>query len=308
MCTYLPNIYFVWIVFFEIIFLKNYMSSPFSAKSLFNLNYNNLVPMMRLTSEAEISEDTGNYVPLLPGKILQWPVTWISANPISKIYIKLGTCARINHCQLVLSVLQEQIVRATAVLDGTQVQDNQWAELILDQPVSPGHYFCQLQSPDANDLNTLFIQLRMAKPQVDQEPLYNLLNLSYDGLMPVMKLPSEPESDMNMTKSIPLLRGKTVQWSVNWQHQTLINKILLKFGTCSRINNCQLELSIWQMSNNYPQTMIARATLPGTQVQDNDWTEFSLDRPVVAGQYQCQLQSPDADDLNTVFVWLTVAP
>jgi hypothetical protein len=269
------------------------MSTQFSSDSLFDLNYNNLVPMMRLSSQPELSENTGNSVPLAQGKILQWPVDWSTEPAISKIYLKLGTCGRVNHCQLVLSVLQEQTVIATAGLDGATVQDNHWAEMVLDRPVSPGKYFCQLHSPDANDLNTLFVWLMVVKPQVGHDYIYNLLDLYYYGLMPVMKLPVEPDGDVEITKSIPLLPGKTLQWQVNWQNHALIDKVLIKFGTCARVNHCQLVLSILQELDN-PQTVIAKATLDGSLVRDNDWTEFVLDRPIMAGKYQCQLQSPDA--------------
>ncbi|EDN67950.1 hypothetical protein BGP_4111 [Beggiatoa sp. PS] len=282
------------------------MSTQFSSDSLFDLNYNNLVPMMRLYSGPEIAENVGNSVPLVRGKILQWPVDWSAENTISKVYIKLGTCSRVNRCQLVLSVLQERMVIATAILDGATVQDNNWAEMVLDRPISSGKYFCQLQSPNADDLNTLFVWLMVLKPQIGNDYIYNLLDLYYYGLMPVMKLPVEPDGDVEITKSIPLLPGKTVQWQVDWQNQALIDKVLIKFGTCARINRCLLVLSILQELDN-PQTVIAKATLDGHLVRDNDWTEFVLDRQIMAGKYQCQLQSPDADDLNTVFVWLMVA-
>jgi len=135
-----------------------------------------------------------------------------------------------------------------------------------------------------------------------QFPPGYLRDLYYEGLTPIVSLSSNVKIPDNSGTSIPLLRGKTMQWLLNLSSGN-ITKIFLKLGTCGRFNHCQLVLSILPEQN---QTPVARAILDGTTAQDNQWTEFVFDHPIEPGKYRCQLQSPDADDHNTLFLWLTV--
>ncbi|MDM8558965.1 hypothetical protein [Candidatus Parabeggiatoa sp. HSG14] len=280
------------------------MQSQFSGDHLFDLSYEGLTPVISLSSTTQMPDNPDSSMPLSYGKTIQWPL--ILSENISKIFMKLGTCGRINHCQLVLAILQEQTIVAKATLDGSVVQDNQWATFVLEHPLISGEYLCQLHSPDADDLNTVFVWLTTTKSELTHDYPGNLLNLDHYNLTPTMKLPFEPESQEDVVKSIPLSHGKTIQWSVNWQNNNTISNVFLKLGTCDRLNQCQLVLSILQEEQKN-QTIIAKAILDGTLTEDNEWTEFILDNPIESGKYWCQLQSPDADDHNTLFLWLTMA-
>jgi hypothetical protein len=279
------------------------MQFQFLPGNLLDLSYEGLTPIISLSPITQIPDNPDSSIPLSPGKTIQWLLVW-SSGDVSSIFMKLGTCARINHCQLVLTILQEQTIVAKATLDGSVVQDNQWTTFVLDRPLIPGKYLCQLHSPDADDLNTVFVWLAAVKPALVHDYPGNLLNLDNHSLTPVMKLPFEAESQVDMVKSIPLSHGKTIQWSVNWQNA--ISNIFLKLGTCDRLNHCQLVFSILQEEQTN-KIIVAKAILEGTLARDNEWTEFILDNSIKPDKYRCQLYSPDADDHNTLFLWLTVA-
>jgi len=138
-----------------------------SADNLRDLYYEGLTPIVSLSANAQILDNPGLSIPLLRDKIVQWRFI-LSSGRMAKIFIKLGTCGRINHCRLILSILpsapENQIVVASTILEGRFAKDNQWTEFVLDHPVEPGEYRCQLQSPDADDLNTVFLWLTVAKP------------------------------------------------------------------------------------------------------------------------------------------------
>ncbi len=141
---------------------------PFQSSSdnLRDLYYEGLTPIVSLSANPQILDNPGLSIPLLRDKIIQWP--FVLSGRMAKIFIKLGTCGRINHCRLVLSILpspaENHLVVASTILEGRFAKDNQWTEFVLDHPVEPGEYRCQLQSPDADDLNTVFLWLTVAKP------------------------------------------------------------------------------------------------------------------------------------------------
>ncbi len=143
------------------------MAFQSSSDNLRDLYYEGLTPIVSLSANPQILDNPGLSIPLLRDKILQWPFL-LSSGSMAKIFIKLGTCGRINHCRLVLSILpsapENQMVGASSILEGHFAKDNQWTKFVLAQPVEPGEYRCQLQSPDADDLNTVFLWLTVAKP------------------------------------------------------------------------------------------------------------------------------------------------
>ena len=130
-----------------------------------------------------------------------------------------------------------------------------------------------------------------------------LLEVSQYALTPIFSFSYQDDNLPNIATTIPVLKGKIIQWPVNSEHKP-ISKIYLQLGTGNRINQCQLVLSLL-----HPDTfeVKAHAHIEGATVKDNQWTKFVLDQPLSAGAYLCQLQSPDADNhINTLFLWLTV--
>jgi GT2 family glycosyltransferase len=282
-------------------------------ENLFEPYYYGLIPIMSLSSEQISHREIETTLPILRGKkILQWPLLeWQGNKAISSVFLKLGTGGKINHCQLVLSVLQEQqnaltTIIAKANVDGPLIQDAQWTEFVLDHPIKSSNYLCQLYSPDIdNTANALFIWLTVAQPELTRLKVHDLY---YYSLTPVLKFSLRQIYHKNIKTSVPLLHNKIVQWPVNWQRNKAISSIFLKLGTGSRINQCQLVLSILQTQKNHQKTLVATAHREGATIQDNEWTEFVLEHPIKSGKYLCQLHSPNTDDTNDVlFLGLTVA-
>lgn len=134
-----------------------------------------------------------------------------------------------------------------------------------------------------------------------------LLDLSTHGLCPIASLTTATHPLRVLETVIPLLCGKILQWQVTWEDVSGIKQIFLKLGTGDRINRCQLILSVFRQQSNLREPL-ATAQVLGTTVQDNQWTAFIFTEPLPAGNYLCQLISPDADNAcNTLFIWLTVA-
>ncbi|WP_141698959.1 glycosyltransferase family 2 protein, partial [Candidatus Marithrix sp. Canyon 246] len=103
---------------------------------------------------------------------------------------------------------------------------------------------------------------------------------------------------------IPVLQGKTLQWSFTWQGPLLVNTLMLKIGTYCRVNRCHLCLSITPVNEQIDEPITAQ--LNGEFAKDSVYAAFSLDQPLKTGSYICQLSSPNADNLNNVLaVWLT---
>lgn len=267
-----------------------------------------LIPMMAFSTAQQINQPIQVSIPLLSGKIVQWSVNLAGGSePVSRFLLKLGTGNRVNHCRLVLSILARQPEKlasvATAHFDGTLAQDNQWADLVLDQPLLPGQYICQLVSPDAdNNNNTLFLWLTTEKTFLPD----NLIDLYDYGLMPIMSLSSTPKINPTILTQLPLLAGKSLQWQMDLVRGSKpITAIFLKLGTGDRINPCQLILSVF-MQRADQLSLAAVARREGTTILDGQWSKFTLDHPLLPGQYICQLQSPDAQsDTSTLFIWLT---
>lgn len=133
-----------------------------------------------------------------------------------------------------------------------------------------------------------------------------LLNLSEQGLTPVSSLSVSTAPLKFLETTIPILNYKTLQWHVDWCGSPIIESVFLKLGTGNRLNRCHLVLSVLHQQNE-TLILLATAQLAGHTVQDNQWAEFKLTRPLTAGRYLCQLSSPDADNaVNTLFLWLTM--
>jgi GT2 family glycosyltransferase len=296
------NTLFVWLTSVK-------QSEVLIPENLFESYYYGLSPIMSLSSKPTNCREIEKIIPLShDGKILRWLFEWRGGEPMSRLYLRLGTGGRINHCQLVLSILQEHPQRLVAMAhrDGALIQDSQWTEFVLDRPLEYGNYLCQLQlsNTDSTD-NVLFIWLTAAKPELARlKPSPIIQDLYYEGLTPVLKLSLRQRYFKNIETAIPLLHDKIVQWRVNWRIKKIISAIFLKLGTGSRVNQCRLVLSILQ--SDHRKTLVATAHRDGSTIQDNEWTEFVLDHPIKPGNYICQLHSPDTDNTNSVlFLGLT---
>jgi GT2 family glycosyltransferase len=276
-----------------------------------DLYYYGLTAMVSLSPKQHVIKEIETVMPLLRGKQVQWRLAWQENKPISAIFIKLGTGNRVNHCQLVLSIFEQQedglVLVATAQREGATVQDGQWTELVLDRSLAPGKYLGQLQSPDAdNQVNTLFLWLTVEFTEELSFLPDNLIDLYHYGLTPIMTAFPTDEINRVIDISLPVLRGKTLQWYTTLAtKEEFISAVFLKLGTGGKINQCQLVLTIFKIAPDHF-TLIATAKLEGPRARDNQWTELVLDRPLTAGQYICRLQSPDTDDTtNTLFIRLT---
>lgn len=134
----------------------------------------------------------------------------------------------------------------------------------------------------------------------------NQLDLSHHGLTPMVSLSSKQYVIKEVETTMPLLRGKKVQWRLAWSGKEAISVLFIKLGTGNRVNHCQVILSLFE-SHQDGLVLVATAQREGPTVQDGQWTELVLDRPLWPGKYIGQLQSPDADNqVNTLFLWVTV--
>jgi GT2 family glycosyltransferase len=272
-----------------------------SGESLIELSHYGLTPVDSLSATEEGERDIETSIPLLNGKTVQWQIA--NSEPITAIYLKLGTCGRINHCHLALSIFKKQQERLVTVVkrEGASVEDNQWTEFILDTPLLPNQYICQLQSPDAdNNNNTLFLWLTVEDAfSIDT----SIQELSDYGLTPILSLLPTQKTHRNIESTLPIKRGKILQWHLA-KNSEPVSTIYLKLGTGGRINQCHIELSIFKKQA-YRLELVTLAKREGTSVQDKQWTQFVLEPPLLPGQYICQLQSPDAGNNNTIYLCLT---
>ena len=282
-------------------------SDYYGSKSIINFSDYKLTPIISLSNKSDIERNHEISIPILKEKIIQWFFNWQGSEPISSLFLKLGTGNRINHCRLELSLWQAQTKITTASLDGTLVTDNEWTEFSLEKPIKPGQFLAQLQSPDAdNYLNTLFIWLTEARPEVlivDEvfEPYYY-------GLLPIFSLSAEQICYRKIETIISIFKEKILQWPFEWEGHQTISSLFLKLGTGGRVNHCQLVLSILIEQADHKTTLLTKASINGSLVEDAKWTEFRFETPLKPGKYLCQLRSPDTDNANNVlFVWLTMA-
>jgi GT2 family glycosyltransferase len=174
-------------------------------------------------------------------------------------------------------------------------------------------------------------------------------DLSVQGCTPLLKITALPTVPQPVTQSIALLRDQVMQWPLDLTEENLkllkkisppspnnkvhwlksqkkinlfsrqlipaknktnqISSIWLKIGTGGRINQCHVSLLILKENYHYQTQVVAKATLAGADIVDNEWSEFVLDQPLSPGYYWGQLFSPDSDDTQHVlFVNLTTAP
>ncbi|MFK5971445.1 MAG: glycosyltransferase family 2 protein [Candidatus Marithrix sp.] len=127
---------------------------------LFEFDKYGLIPVISLSSSITDNQNIEVSIPILNHKVFQWKFT--VRKPITELFIKLGTGNRVNNCQLILSIFAQDSLIATARLDGTKTQDNQYTKFKLDNHLPTNEYICQLQSPDAdNNINTLFLWLEI---------------------------------------------------------------------------------------------------------------------------------------------------
>ncbi len=133
------------------------------------------------------------------------------------------------------------------------------------------------------------------------------LDLSDYALKPMLARSTAEQVNQAIQVSIPILNGKTLQWPLKLAADNPpLSVIALKLGTGGRINHCHLQLSFFEKQQDRL-TLIATTQFDGTTAQeDNQWADFKLERPLLPGQYSCQLTSPDADNQNnTLFLWIT---
>jgi GT2 family glycosyltransferase len=287
-------------------------SGNYQPTSIVNLSDCGLMPVVTLSPIEDTYTGKDTLFPVLQGKSVQWLVDFqSSSDSISSVFIKLGTGGRINHCRLELSLFQAylnlQTKVASASVDGITVQDNQWTQFDFKSPIKSGKYLCQLRSPDTDNVeNTLFVWVTTAKPQV--LVVDNVFDSYYYGLVPIQSLSAKPANTRKIETIYPLLRRqKTLQWPIEWEGKEEISTLFLRLGTGSRINRCQLVLSILQEQQNSEMTLVAKAYVEGASVEDSLWTPFIFETPIKAGKYVCQLESPDTEVTNALFIWLTTA-
>ncbi|MEN8217052.1 MAG: glycosyltransferase family 2 protein [Pseudomonadota bacterium] len=272
-----------------------------SSETLIELSHYGLTPIDSFSATEESERDIETSIPILNGKTVQWQIA--NSEPITAIYLKLGTCGRINRCHLTLSIFKKQQERLVTVVKrkGASVKDNQWTEFLLDTPLLPNQYICQLQSPNAdNNNNTLFLWLTVQDAfSIDT----STQELSDYGLTPILSFSPTQKTHRNIERTLPIKRGKILQWQLAKNNEP-ISAIYFKLGTGGRINQCHIELSIFKKQA-YRLELVTLAKRQGTSVQDKQWTQFVLESPLLPGQYTCQLQSPDAGNNNTIYLYLT---
>jgi len=279
-----------------------------------NLTERGLTPVLALFSTmSHANNKPQSVIPLLSGKILTWRFSWQGCHEqLSTVFIKLATGNRINHCHLKLTLWQVQfgqlIPVSQAHLDGPSVADNQLNPFLLTHPLPPGQYWCELSSPDADNAdNTLFIWLTLAEPY-EVLTTKNLFPLLDYGLMPIMSFSAKTGSYRAIETTLPLLKEHPhLQWPLEWFHPAepaALKFLFLKLATGGRQNHCELILTIWQPGG---QQVVSTATVVGHKVRDTQWTRFTLNPPLQPGRYHCELYSPDTDETNALFIWVTVA-
>ena len=134
----------------------------FSPDIVLDLRQHGLMPVFSVSPQSSCERKVETSMPILSYKTVQWPV-YVTEAEISTLYFKLGTGNRVNHCQLLLDVVQHDTIVAMAEVAGPTAQDNQWTAFNLTYPLTPGEYICKLRSPDAdNAVNTLFFWLEPA--------------------------------------------------------------------------------------------------------------------------------------------------
>ncbi|MCP4699047.1 MAG: glycosyltransferase [Gammaproteobacteria bacterium] len=142
-------------------------------------------------------------------------------------------------------------------------------------------------------------------------------DLSRYGFSPLLRLLAEGADSVEdivpclagVETPLPVLRDKTYRWSFTWHKPSSTRVLFLRLGTCGRINQCQLRLSVFQEEDEEDEEkrLCATATLDGADVRNNEFTAFFLDKPLTSHHYICELTSPDADNVsNTLNIWLTV--
>lgn len=122
------------------------------------------------------------------------------------------------------------------------------------------------------------------------------------GLIPVYALQHDFPIFQGAQAPIPALRGRVFSWRLHLNTGCLpLREFGVQVGTGNRSNHCQLVLEIYQN-----ESLVARASVAGENLQDNAWAKFTLDSALSAGVYDCRLVSPDSDNAsNTLFLWLT---
>lgn len=129
------------------------------------------------------------------------------------------------------------------------------------------------------------------------------IDLTNYGLIPIYTVDCQETILRELETSIPLLNFKTLIWHIHFSQST--HQLALKIGTGNRINQCDIILTLHQKQENNPITV--HCQLDGAQLKDNHWAIFTFNEIIPAGEYACQLQSPNADNqVNTLFIWLTV--
>lgn len=280
----------------------------FSPDNALNLHDHGLTPRTSLSTDQSINKTIETIMPVLREKAIRWPIdSTASDKEISTLFLKLGTGNRVNHCQLVLNLLDRTShqVLAKASIAGATVQDNQWTPFPLNRSLPPDTYFCQVCSPDAdNQNNTLFLWLTLALTEDIALLPDRLLDLYHYGLTPVIRFPMTTTPHTAQHISVPLLRENTLQWYITVSGEP-ISSIFLKLGSGGHKKKCHLVLSCFKAVGTCL-ILVATARIVGMEVQDARWNTFKLSAPLPPGDYVCRLQSPDTDNTtHTLFLWLT---
>lgn len=110
----------------------------------------------------------------------------------------------------------------------------------------------------------------------------------------------------NLEAPLPVLNHHIFDWKQYFFSDAAFDTLYLRTGTGGRLNQCHLALTLWDGDQ-----CCASAQLTGAEAQDNGFSLLRLDRPLLPGQYRCELRSPDSDNLHHalfVFLHLGVTP
>ncbi len=133
----------------------------FSSESIINLANYGLIPIYTENSQETILRELETSIPLLNFKTFTWQIHL--SQTITQLALKIGTGDRVNQCDIIFILRQKREnnpIIATCQLEGCLLKDNQWAIFNFGKTIPADDYFCELQSPNAdNRVNTLFIWL-----------------------------------------------------------------------------------------------------------------------------------------------------
>ncbi|MEK7990397.1 MAG: glycosyltransferase family 2 protein [Thiotrichaceae bacterium] len=262
-----------------------------------SLNFDDyaLTPLFATSPQQQTDQPIQVAIPLLRDKKIQW--TLIVDENIDNFAIRIATGARVNHCQLILTISNKsnQIISQNQI-DGEQLEDNSWVQCKLTKNLAKGQYLCQIHSPDADNQNNVLFLWLTTKNSLDAQ---NVILTQHHDLEPIVSL--DKKNKKSIQQFYPLLKSNILQWTWHQSHFQPIEKLYFKLGTGGRQNQCQLQLKIFTLNWQY----ITQSIITAQKVEDGEWTIFSLQNPLPENTtYILQLSSSDAATNDAIFVYL----